>query len=62
MSGKKSENGFEITTKSSELFKAKQLAFATGVKDIMPNIKDFFGVLEYFGDSLSILSWLRSQK
>lgn len=39
--GLKKENGFEIKTKSSELFTAKKLIFATGVKDIMPDIKVF---------------------
>lgn len=39
--GKKTENGFEITTKSGEIFETKKLVFATGVKDIMPEIKGF---------------------
>ncbi|MBU3027862.1 NAD(P)/FAD-dependent oxidoreductase [Zobellia galactanivorans] len=41
VSGKKTENGFAITTKTDETFTAKKLIFATGVKDIMPNIKGF---------------------
>ncbi|MFD2245591.1 NAD(P)/FAD-dependent oxidoreductase [Pontibacter ruber] len=40
-SGKKTSNGFEITTKKGEAFTAKKLIFATGVKDIMPDIKGF---------------------
>ena len=39
--GKKTENGFEIITESNTSFLAKKLVFATGVKDIFPNIKDF---------------------
>ena len=41
VSGKKSENGFSITTKSGEAFQAKKLIFATGIKDRMPDIKGF---------------------
>lgn len=48
VSGKKTENlpdgkagGFEITTKTGETFETKKLVFATGVKDIMPDIKGF---------------------
>jgi|SRR5690606_17972024 len=41
ISGKKTENGFVISTKKGEIFTAKQLVFATGVKDIMPDIKGF---------------------
>ncbi|MFV5695233.1 NAD(P)/FAD-dependent oxidoreductase [Flavobacterium sp. LB3P122] len=40
-SGIKSKNGFEITTQTNDKFYAKKLIFATGVKDIMPNIKGF---------------------
>lgn len=40
-SGKKTKNGFEISTQSGERFVAKKLIFATGVKDIMPVIKGF---------------------
>jgi thioredoxin reductase len=41
VSGTKTENGFEITTQSGEAFSAKKLIFASGVKDIMPDIKGF---------------------
>ena len=41
VSGKKTENGFAITTETDDIFTAKKLIFATGVKDIMPNIKGF---------------------
>lgn len=41
VSGKKTERGFLITTQSSEEFIAKKLIFATGIKDIMPDIKGF---------------------
>lgn len=39
--GQKTKNGYEIKTESGELFYAKKLLFATGVKDIMPNIDGF---------------------
>lgn len=38
VSGKKVSHGFEITTESSLTFTSKKLIFATGVKDIMPDI------------------------
>jgi thioredoxin reductase len=41
VSGEKIENGFEIITQKGEAFKAKKLIFATGIKDIMPDIKGF---------------------
>lgn len=41
VSGRKTENGFEINTKTGKTFQAKKLVFATGVKDIMPNINGF---------------------
>lgn len=41
VSGTKTENGFEIITKTGGKFTAKKLVFATGVKDIMPEIKGF---------------------
>ncbi|MBX3009807.1 MAG: NAD(P)/FAD-dependent oxidoreductase [Melioribacteraceae bacterium] len=41
VSGQKNENGFEITTKTGKTFETKKLVFATGVKDIMPDIKGF---------------------
>jgi thioredoxin reductase len=40
-SGRKTKNGFEITTQTAKVFTAKNLIFATGVKDIMPDIKGF---------------------
>lgn len=40
-SGSKIEDGFEITTNSGEKFHASKLIFATGIKDIMPNIEGF---------------------
>lgn len=39
--GAKTDNGFEIETQSGYTFTAKKLIFATGVKDIMPDIKGF---------------------
>lgn len=41
INGTKTETGFEIITQSGEKFQAKKLIFATGVKDIMPNIQGF---------------------
>lgn len=41
VSGKKTEDGFVISTQSREEFTAKKLIFATGVKDIMPQIEGF---------------------
>lgn len=41
VSGKKNENGFIITTQTGSSFKARKLIFATGIKDIMPEIKGF---------------------
>ncbi|MFV8370255.1 NAD(P)/FAD-dependent oxidoreductase [Flavobacterium sp. LB2R40] len=41
VSGIKATNGFEITTQTNKKFTAKKLIFATGVKDIIPNIKGF---------------------
>ena len=41
VSGKKAEIGFEIATKSGDTFRSKKLILATGVKDIMPDIKGF---------------------
>lgn len=37
----KTQNGFEIKTESGELFTSKKLLFATGVKDLLPDIKGF---------------------
>ncbi len=39
--GKKTDDGFVITTQAGEAFKAKKLIFATGVKDNMPPIAGF---------------------
>lgn len=39
--GNKTENGFEIATETGEIFQASKLIFATGIKDVMPNIKGF---------------------
>ncbi|MEK6479568.1 NAD(P)/FAD-dependent oxidoreductase [Catalinimonas sp. 4WD22] len=41
VSGKKTDEGFEIETQSGESFIAKKLIFATGLKDIMPDISGF---------------------
>ncbi|RPI69851.1 MAG: NAD(P)/FAD-dependent oxidoreductase [Ignavibacteriales bacterium] len=41
VSGAKTGKGFEIKTQSGDIFTAKKLIFATGVKDIMPDIKGF---------------------
>ncbi len=39
--GEKTGNGFVITTDTNEEFETKRLVFATGIKDILPNIKGF---------------------
>jgi thioredoxin reductase len=39
--GARTENGFEIQTASGETFAAKKLIFATGIKDIMPDIEGY---------------------
>ena len=39
--GKKMASGFEISTDQGVIFKAQKLVFATGIKDLMPNIKGF---------------------
>ena len=41
VSGNKTESGFTITTKKGVTYETKKLVFATGVKDIMPEIKGF---------------------
>lgn len=46
VSGKKTENSFIITTQSGQDFIAKKLIFATGIKDMMPDIK---GLAECWG-------------
>jgi len=40
-SGIKTENGFQITTQDGKHFETKKLIFATGVKDIIPDINGF---------------------
>lgn len=40
-SGLKTVDGFEITTEKNHKFTARKLIFATGIKDIMPDIKGF---------------------
>lgn len=37
----KTENGFEIKTESGKVFTSKKVLFATGVKDLLPEIKGF---------------------
>lgn len=39
--GERSDGGFAITTQSGQVFKAKKLIVATGIKDVMPNIAGF---------------------
>ncbi len=39
--GTKIQEGFEIETESGEIFIAKKLIFATGIKDIMPKIEGY---------------------
>lgn len=39
--GKKTENGFTVTTQSGRVFNAKKIIFASGVKDTIPDIKGF---------------------
>ncbi|MEO7989971.1 MAG: NAD(P)/FAD-dependent oxidoreductase [Chryseolinea sp.] len=47
--GIKTENGFEIQTATGEVFSAKKLIFATGIKDIM---QDIDGYAECWGISV----------
>ncbi|MBL0736306.1 NAD(P)/FAD-dependent oxidoreductase [Flavobacterium sp. GN10] len=37
----KTENGFEITTESGAVFTSRKVLFATGVKDLLPEIEGF---------------------
>ena len=37
--GIKTEHGFEISTASGEIFSAKKIIFATGIRDILPDIE-----------------------
>lgn len=39
--GRKTKNGFTVITKNKEEFNAQKLIFATGVKDLMPDINGF---------------------
>jgi thioredoxin reductase len=41
LSGKQIKEGFEIATEKGDVFVAKKLIFATGIKDLMPDIKGF---------------------
>lgn len=41
ISGIKNENGFEIQVASGEIFSARKIIFATGIRDIMPHIDGF---------------------
>jgi thioredoxin reductase len=41
VSGARTEMGFKITTETGKQFSAKKLIFASGIKDIMPEIKGF---------------------
>ncbi|WP_428743001.1 NAD(P)/FAD-dependent oxidoreductase [Tenacibaculum sp.] len=41
VTGKRVENKFFITTQSGKKFTSKKIIFATGIKDIMPEIKGF---------------------
>ena len=39
--GSKNENGFSVSTATGATYNVKKVVFATGIKDIMPNIKGF---------------------
>jgi thioredoxin reductase len=41
VSGSAKEAGFEITTQAGDVFSARKLVFATGVRDLMPDLKGF---------------------
>ncbi|PVD53689.1 pyridine nucleotide-disulfide oxidoreductase [Terrimonas sp.] len=41
ISGKKTGNAFVITTQAGKSFTGRKLIFATGIKDVMPDIKGF---------------------
>ena len=41
INGEKTEKGFKITTQTKKDFFSKKLIFATGLKDLIPNIKGF---------------------
>jgi len=40
-SGAKTDNGFELQTQPGELLTSRKLVFATGIKNVMPNIPGF---------------------
>lgn len=40
-SGKKTKSGFEVQTDQGEIFAARKLVFATGIRDIMPPLSGF---------------------
>ena len=40
-SGKRTNEGFEITTSKGDVFTAKKLVLASGIKDLLPGIKGF---------------------
>lgn len=39
--GAKTETGYQIETEAGEIFSSKKVIFATGIKDLMPDIKGF---------------------
>ncbi len=39
--GRKTENGFDVQIASGEIFSARKLVFATGIKDLLPDIPGF---------------------
>ncbi|MBQ4822282.1 NAD(P)/FAD-dependent oxidoreductase [Aquimarina sp. MMG016] len=41
ITGTKTKNGYNISTLSNKTFSAKKIIFATGIKDVMPNILGF---------------------
>ena len=41
VNGKRIGKGFEITTSTGDIFTARKLVLATGIKDLMPDIKGF---------------------
>ena len=41
LKGEKTQNGFLITTASGQSFTAKKLVVATGIKDVLPDLKGF---------------------
>lgn len=49
VTGKKTNNSFEITTQSGKIFQSKKLVFATGIKDQLPDIP---GVADCWGISV----------